>query len=302
LVFQLEQENMWTKQISLRALSLVAAYLNQSYFLLSIAVLTCILATHSSAQVPVPFLAGFSTHPNPDGTYTIEFHALREDSHWVPKIGAPFSGIYEALSTQTLPNAVHVNQRGAYERLYRDSEGRTRREQLLTSTGDESSGLFIIELFDPIAGYQYILDEQNRVAHRSPLKSERARPPSATVPGYSAETDVAARRSEPNVTREYFKDQVMEGVPVVGRRSTGTYPIGFQGSGVPFTATNEEWICPELDMKILEKRTDSRGTEHTWRMTNITRSEPDAALFRVPDGYSVVDEAGSFIMTLKRNK
>jgi hypothetical protein len=254
----------------------------------------------SFGQIPVPLNAGLAMHPNSDGTYTIEMHALREDSHWIPKVGAQFSGIYQASSIQTLPNGAHVTQRGAYERLYRDFEGRVRRDQLLTSTGDESTGIFIVQLFDPIAGFQYILDDQNHVAHRAPFKSEKPRQPSPTVSGYTAETDPSGHRPEPYTTHEYFKDQTMEGVPVVGRRGTSNYPTGFQGSGVPFIVVNEEWMSAELDMKILDKRTDSRGTERTWRMTNISRAAPDPSLFRVPEGYSIVDEPGGFVMTLKR--
>jgi hypothetical protein len=270
------------------------------FTVLVVAIAALAFTIRSSAQVPVPFVAGWSTHPNSDGTYAIEMHAIREDSHWIPKIGAQFSGIYQASSFQTLPNGAHVTQIGAYERLYRDFEGRARRDQLITSTGDETTGLYIIQVFDPIAGYQYILDDQNHVAHRMPFKSEKPRQPSSAVPGYSAETNIAGRRPEPYTTREYFKDQTMEGVPVVGRRITSNYPTGFQGSGVPFTVVNEEWMCAELDMRILEKRSDSRGTERTWCMTNISRAEPDPLLFRVPEGYSIVDEPGGFVMTLKR--
>jgi hypothetical protein len=272
------------------------------FLALTIAALTCLFTGQSFAQMPVPFNAGLSTHHNPDGSITIEFHAFREDGHWLPRSGAQFSAIYETTSTHTLPNGAHVTQSGSYERLYRDSEGRARREMLLRLAGDETNGIFIIEVFDPIAGVQFVLDDQSHIAHRAPFSAEKPRPPSLTVPGYTAETDPAARRPNPNESTEYFVNQTMEGVNVVGKRITRNYAAGFQGSGVPFTIVNEEWLCPELDMRILDKSTDSRGTERTFRVSNINRSEPDASLFRIPEGYTTVDEAGGFVMTLKRKQ
>jgi hypothetical protein len=52
---------------------------------------------------------------------------------------------------------------------------------------------------------------------------------------------------------------------------------------------NETWYSPELQMVILSKRSDPRFGETTYRVTNIVRSEPDAALFQVPSEYTVID-------------
>ena len=271
-------------------------------FFLALIPLTFMFATGSFAQIPMPTISGLSWFPHADGTCTIEFRPLREETHWPPRVGAPFSALYEATVTQTLPTDVHVKNRGSYERLFRDSEGRGRREQLLGSTGDETNGIFIVSIFDPVGGYQYIIDDQNRVAHRAPMKSNKPEQTSSGYPNLKAETDYSVRNSGPNTTYEYFKDQQMEGVPVIGRRVISSYPAGFQDSGVPFTITMEEWVCPELDLKVLDRRTDSRGTDRVFRMTNINRSEPDASLFRVPEDYKVVDEPAGFTMTLRKKQ
>jgi hypothetical protein len=47
-------------------------------------------------------------------------------------------------------------------------------------------------------------------------------------------------------------------------------------------------------MMILTKRSDPRFGESTYRVTNISRSEPDAALFQVPPDYAVKDGGFSF--------
>ena len=48
-------------------------------------------------------------------------------------------------------------------RIYRDSEGRTRREQLLTATGEVQS----VSISDPVAGSMYVLNPAARTAHRN---------------------------------------------------------------------------------------------------------------------------------------
>ena len=42
-------------------------------------------------------------------------------------------------------------------------------------------------------------------------------------------------------------------------------------------------------MMILSKRSDPRFGESTYRVTNIVRSEPDAALFQIPSDYTIID-------------
>jgi hypothetical protein len=46
--------------------------------------------------------------------------------------------------------------------------------------------------------------------------------------------------------------------------------------------------------------TDPRIGERMQRTTNISRAEPDPALFQPPVGYSVMDENESITITLKR--
>jgi hypothetical protein len=42
-------------------------------------------------------------------------------------------------------------------------------------------------------------------------------------------------------------------------------------------------------MTILSKRSDPRFGESTYQVTNIVRSEPDAALFQIPPDYTIID-------------
>jgi len=88
---------------------------------------------------------------------------------------------------------------------------------------------------------------------------------------------------------EQLGKQTIEGVECEGARAVTTAPAGAIGNERPIESLNETWYSPELQMMILSKRSDPRFGESTYRVTNITRSEPDAALFQVPSEYTIID-------------
>jgi cytochrome c556 len=86
---------------------------------------------------------------------------------------------------------------------------------------------------------------------------------------------------------ESLGKQIIEGVEAIGNRSTFTIPAGEIGNTRPIEIVNEEWYSPELDLMVLTKRSDPRTGETTYRLTNLTRNEPDRALFEVPADYTL---------------
>jgi hypothetical protein len=77
-----------------------------------------------------------------------------------------------------------------------------------------------------------------------------------------------------------------------GRRTTTTYPVGFQGNDRPIVSINETWMSTDLRLMVLSKTSDPRQGENTTKLINISRIEPDPLLFMPPLDYSVVDETG----------
>ena len=75
--------------------------------------------------------------------------------------GAPYSAEAVTESLQVLSDGNRI-ARKTTTRVYRDSEGRTRREQL-TSTGTVQS----VTISDPVAGSMYVLNPAERTAHRN---------------------------------------------------------------------------------------------------------------------------------------
>jgi hypothetical protein len=97
----------------------------------------------------------------------------------------------------------------------------------------------------------------------------------------------------PAPTREDLGTQTIEGVRAEGTRSTVTLPAGAMGNERPIVVTDERWFAPELGVVVSSRHSDPRLGTTSYRLTNLRRADPDAALFRVPDGYTVKDDADS---------
>ena len=93
-----------------------------------------------------------------------------------------------------------------------------------------------------------------------------------------------APRGEPVLTALPPKE--IEGVKVTGERSTWTIEAGKIGNEKPILITREVWTSPELMLTVLSRDTDPRSGEVNYRLQNIKRGEPDAALMKLPADYT----------------
>ena len=110
---------------------------------------------------------------SPDRTFTFVSSEMNFDGKLVK--GAPYSAQAVTETTQTLPDGNRIINKSE-SALYRDSEGRTRREQSLRAIGpfataaDTPQAIFIN---DPVAGVNYSLDSRTMVARKMlPMKFE----------------------------------------------------------------------------------------------------------------------------------
>src|SRR3954464_7509567 len=75
--------------------------------------------------------------------------------------GAPYSAETVNEFVQTLSDGNRI-VRKTTGRVYRDSEGRVRREE-------DGKGRTSVSIVDPVAGYSYSLDPENKIAWRTPI-------------------------------------------------------------------------------------------------------------------------------------
>jgi hypothetical protein len=168
----------------------------------------------------------------------------------------------------------------------------------------------LTQISDPVAGFAYVLDDQNKVAHRITMTPRQPGAPRVAIdaerlpPAVRATPTVRATRADdptqPQHTTEKLAPKNIEGVVAEGTRSTTTWPANSQGNDRPLVQTNETWRSAELKETVLTTNTDPRNGESVTRLINISRGEPEASLFQPPPGYTIVDEKEPFTMTLKR--
>jgi len=85
---------------------------------------------------------------------------------------APYSGDAVTETTQTLSDGNRIVRKNTAS-VYRDSEGRTRREQSIIAIGPYSSANDVpqsIVINDPVAGTSYMLDSRSRTARKLGIK------------------------------------------------------------------------------------------------------------------------------------
>jgi TonB family protein len=96
--------------------------------------------------------------------------------------------------------------------------------------------------------------------------------------------------------RESLGRQSIEGVEADGTRTTITIPAGTVGNERAIQIVSERWYSQELQTVVMTKHSDPRFGETTYRLTNISRTEPDRSLFEMPAGFEIVTTPSSGMM------
>ena len=198
--------------------------------------------------------------------------------------GCPFSATVEERRTQTLGDGTRL-QTKAKSLVYRDSYGRVAYYAYQPVGLDEPypDSANFIQIWDTVAGFHYVLlPERSHVATRFSLN-----PPASSFQRSAPPTPPQPR---PKVTVEQLGTQDMLGFLVMGERMTRTYPVGAQHNDRPITVVTEIWHSPDLGLDFLRKGSDPRNADEEFRIASFDQSEPDAALFQLPAGYTVEDQ------------
>jgi hypothetical protein len=222
--------------------------------------------------------------------------------------GAPYSAIEVVENMQALTDGTHIDRK-TQTNVYRDSEGRMRRE-----TPDQ------VTIWDPVAGASYILDPKTQTAHkmtvgsyvgpaggnisfssggggdvayvtRGTFSASGGTPlPPPPLPDFGAGPNMVVMTRD--VQRfadksESLGNQTIDGVNATGTRMTSTIEAGAIGNDRPIQIVSESWYSPELQTMVKSSHNDPRMGQDTFELTNVSRTEPGAYLFQVPAGYQI---------------
>jgi hypothetical protein len=237
--------------------------------------------------------------------------------------GAPFSLEASIEMAQTLADGNRIVHRQTVH-LYRDSKGRTRREETLAAIGPwASSGTppTMITIQDPVTGASYFLDPQKKIAAKLPSAPQAPRgkgvmvtkemidgglnapvpatvnsgPPGgefvfageqpAMVIGFNRES--GGQGFQPEENSESIGKEMIAGLSADGTRTTTTIPANAIGNESPIEIVKERWYSPDLQIVLQSMQADPRLGQTTYRVTKLNRGEPSPSLFEVPSDYKV---------------
>ena len=204
---------------------------------------------------------------------------------------APFSADVVTESTHTLADGNHIRQT-VNSKVYRDSEGRTRREQAINLGGlaPDANMQQMVFINDPVAGVGYSLNAKEHTGMKS-VRGVDGRGPGARprMAGSGGPDGRPGRMG--GMATESLGRQTIEGVQAEGRRTTITIPAGQAGNELPIHIVNETWYSSDLQTTVLSKHSDPRSGETVTRLMNISRSEPSHLLFEAPADYKITEFA-----------
>jgi uncharacterized protein YdeI (BOF family) len=240
---------------------------------------------------------------------------------------APYSAQAVSERQQTLGDGNQISQRHEVTSWYRDSAGRTRLEMR-----DRQGELRRVVIHDPVAGAAWTLDPNKHSAFRMAARgrtpeeararaddiivkrversdgdAQGARDVRIQVPKFTG-ADGMLRNAGPlghalanamndakwkknTVTRD-LGSKAIDGVKAEGKLRSYEIPAGEIGNRNPIVVSDETWYAPELQITLYTKHSDPRSGNTVFRLENIKREEPAAALFGVPADYTVKEMPG----------
>ena len=238
---------------------------------------------------PPPGGPGMGPDDGPGGPFRHRMEILGFGEMHPGKVvtGAPYSAVAVTTNSQTLSDGNTINRK-VQTNVFRDSQGRTRRETNwsaagpLATTGTERSFILI---HDPVASTAFVLHPDTKVAEQLPPPRGNKKNPDDLQSKFDAH--IQAEIAAGTLKKEDLGTQMVNGVSAQGTRYTRTIPAGKDGNANAIVITSEDWYSPDLQVMVKSVHTDPRMGQRTYNLTNLQRTEPAATLFAVPSGYSV---------------
>jgi hypothetical protein len=203
-----------------------------------------------------------------------------------PIPNAPFSAVVNVERSMVRRNG-SVDLLKTIREIGRDSRGRIHNEarELLKASSNKTPQLLRIHLYDPqtrsstqiIPGKKIFWNiTVNHPPATVPPNLVYSSPPGSSAPqnDFTKEDDLGVRD--------------IDGVSTHGVRETQTIPPDFSGTGKEIQIIDEYWYSEDLRINLIVKHSDPRTGTLTLTVGQITRAEPDPALFEIPEGYKQV--------------
>ncbi len=232
--------------------------------------------------------------------------------------GKPYSADTTTETVQILADGNRIVHR-TVSKFYRDSDGRTRREQTFGNVDPEHPSPHEVKVFvdDPVSGLAFVLDPASKSAdkvHRSRqfLDDRNAEVDGQRImvksdgeeggPGAAGRMLIRFRdehSGDPNTSvaliedekRDVVKEDLgtrnIEGVDCNSTRTTTTIPAGAMGNEKPISIVRETCYAPAIAAVVESTTEDPRYGKTTYQLTNVQLSEPSRSMFEPPPDFKI---------------
>jgi hypothetical protein len=232
--------------------------------------------------------------------------------------GKPYSADTSTETVQTLADGNRIAHR-TVSKFFRDSEGRTRREETFGNVDLEHASPHEVKVFidDPVSGTALVLDPGSKtleklqrtgnlgfvqrddsVGAQIMLKLMKdSETHGQAAPGkvffsrdHSSNPDdlaLVVSDENRNIVKEDLGTRNIEGVDCIGTRQTSTIPAGAIGNDKPISIVTETWTSEAIGAVVESISDDPRYGKTTYQLTNLQLSEPPRSLFQPPANFKV---------------
>jgi hypothetical protein len=229
--------------------------------------------------------------------------------------GKPYSADATTETVQTLADGNHIVHR-TESKIYRDSDGRTRREQTFGNVDPQHPSPHEVKVFidDPVNGTAFVLDNGSKTADGVQRKStffyqrkgedeakgtvlkdsedeQESGPVHMMVKFRDQHSGDPLAEVIPDDKRETVKEDLgtrnIEGVDCTGTRQTITIPAGAIGNEKPILIVRETWFSPMISAVVESTSDDPRYGKTTYQLMNVQLNEPPRSMFEPPANFKI---------------
>jgi hypothetical protein len=209
----------------------------------------------------------------------VAFAAMDRAIYISPIPNAPLTAIVEVDQTRIERDGTRVNAK-FIETIARDSHGRMYRDAWRRDAAGKPM-LVTVDLYDPATATYTIVDPLFKTYWVGRLD----RQPAIMGDGFFYDPRDDGRPESQFEHGEDLGVQDMEGLPVHHVREIDPVKNNVEKRVV----TREYWYSDDLRMNLASKLDEPQAVIQTMTVTQLTRKEPDAAIYKTPPGYRRVD-------------
>jgi hypothetical protein len=198
-----------------------------------------------------------------------------------PIPNAPFSGVVNIERTMVRKDG-SVMQFKSTREVARDTRGRIHNEArvLIPVSSTDTPELLNIRLYDPQTRISTEVDVRKRIFWTRTMDH----PPSTEPPSIRFAAPDGNAPSSEFTKQEDLGIREIDGIPAHGIRQTQN--VADENDGKEVVITDEYWYSQDLRINLMIKHSDPRKGMTMMTVAQVTRTEPDLAVFEVAEGYT----------------